>query len=156
MKIGAMKHPARKPLEEIEWVGQHGFDFVDFTLEPPAAGPDQLDLRAIRHALDQHRLGVVAHTAWFLPLGSPFRSIREACLSEFRRSLRAANQIGAEVMNLHYSKSPSFSPKEKTIEWHVEVLRRLCDEAATVGVTIVMEHVTSGGSEQLENIAAIM
>jgi sugar phosphate isomerase/epimerase len=77
-------------------------------------------------------------------------------LSEFRRSLRAANQIGAAVMNLHYSKAPSFSPKEKTIEWHVEVLRRLCDEAASVGVTIVMEHIPLGDSEQLENIAAIM
>jgi sugar phosphate isomerase/epimerase len=156
MKIGAMNHPARNPLQEIQWFGQHGFDFVDFTLEPPAADPDQLDLRAIRHALDQHGLGVVAHTAWFLPLGSPYGSIREACLSEFRRSLRAANQIGAAVMNLHYSKSPSFCPKEKTIEWHVEVLRRLCDEAASVGVTIVMEHIPRGGSEQLENIAAIM
>jgi len=39
MKIGAMNHPARNPLEEIDWFGQHGFDFVDFTLEPPAADP---------------------------------------------------------------------------------------------------------------------
>jgi sugar phosphate isomerase/epimerase len=156
MKIGAMNHPARNPLQEIDWFGQHGFDFVDFTLEPPAADPDQIDLRAIRHALDRHGLDVVAHTAWFLPIGSPFSSIREACLSEFRRSLRAATQIGAAVMNLHYSKSPSFSSKEKTIDWHVEVLGRLCAEASRVGVTIVMEHVPLGGSEQLENIAAIM
>jgi sugar phosphate isomerase/epimerase len=156
MKIGAMNHPARNPLQEIDWFGQHGFDFVDFTLEPPAADPDQIDLRAIRHALDRHGLDVVAHTAWFLPIGSPFGSIREACLSEFQRSLRAAHQIGAEVMNVHYSKSPSFTPKEKTIEWHVEVLGRLCDEAARVGVTIVMEHSPLGGSEQLENIAIIM
>jgi sugar phosphate isomerase/epimerase len=156
MKIGAMNHPARNPLQEIDWFGQHGFDFVDFTLEPPAADPDEIDTVAVRKALDRHGLDVVAHTAWFLPLGSPYGSIREACLSEFRRSLRADTQIGAEVMNLHYSKSPSFSPKEKTIEWHVGVLRPLCDEAARVGVTIVMEHVPFGGSEQLENIAAIL
>ena len=43
MKIGAMNHPARNPLEEIDWFGRHGFDFVDFTLEPPAADPDQID-----------------------------------------------------------------------------------------------------------------
>jgi sugar phosphate isomerase/epimerase len=75
MKIGAMNHPARNPLEEIEWIGKHGFDFVDFTLEPPAADPDKIDAKAVRVALDRHGLGVVAHTAWFLPFGSPFASI---------------------------------------------------------------------------------
>src|SRR5947208_942940 len=82
MKIGAMNHPARNPLEEIDWIGKSGFDFVDFTLEPPAADPDQIDPAAVRAALDRHSLGVVAHTAWFLPFSSPFTSIREACLVE--------------------------------------------------------------------------
>jgi sugar phosphate isomerase/epimerase len=71
MKIGAMNHPARNPLEEIDWFGRHGFDFVDFTLEPPAADPDRIDPAAVRAALDRHGLGVVAHTAWFIPIGSP-------------------------------------------------------------------------------------
>ena len=35
MQIGVMNHPARDPIGEIEWIGQNGFDFVDFTLEPP-------------------------------------------------------------------------------------------------------------------------
>src|SRR5260370_42083308 len=43
MKIGAMNHPARNPLEEIEWIGKDGFDFVDFPLEPTAADPDKID-----------------------------------------------------------------------------------------------------------------
>ena len=90
MKIGAMNHPARNPLEEIDWFGRQGFDFVDFTLEPPAADPNQIDPDAVRAALDRHGLSVVAHTAWFIPIGSPFGSIREASLVEFRRALRAA------------------------------------------------------------------
>jgi hypothetical protein len=36
MKIGVVNHPVRNPLAEIEWIGKNGFDFVDFTLEPPA------------------------------------------------------------------------------------------------------------------------
>jgi hypothetical protein len=72
MKIGAMNYPARNPLQEIEWFGEHGFDFVDFTLEPSAADPDQIDTVAVRKALDRYGLGVVAHTAWFLPIGSPY------------------------------------------------------------------------------------
>jgi sugar phosphate isomerase/epimerase len=156
MKIGAMNHPARNPLEEIEWIGKHGFDFVDFTLEPPAADPDQIDPAAVRAALNRQGLGVVAHTAWFLPFSSPFASIRGACLGEFRRALRVAHEIGAMVMNAHYSKPPSLFPKEQVIEWHVEVLSRLCQEAAEVGVAIVLEHIPFGGSDQLENIVAIM
>jgi sugar phosphate isomerase/epimerase len=156
MKIGAMNHPVRDPLEEISWFGKQGFDFVDFTLEPPAADPDQIDSAAIRGALDRYRLGVVAHTAWFIPFGSPFAGIREACIAEFRRALRAAKQIGATVMNVHYSKAPSFFSQEQVIGWQVEVLSKLCQEAAGVGVTIVLEHIPHGGPDQLENIVGIM
>jgi len=156
MKIGAMNHPARNPLEEIEWIGKNGFDFVDFTLEPPAADPDKIDPGAVRAALDRHGLGVVAHTAYYLPFATPFADIRAACLSEFRRALRAAREIGATVMNVHYGKAPGFFTKEQVIEWHVEVLSQLCQEAAAVGVAIVLEHIPFGGREQLENIAAIM
>ena len=156
MIIGAMNHPARNPLEEIDWFGRHGFDFVDFTLEPPAADPDLIDPRAVRAALDRHGLGVVAHTAWFIPIGSPFASIRQAALNEFRRALTKAKHIGAAVMNMHYGKPPGFFTPEQTIDWHVEVLSRLCQEAAEIGVTIVLEHIPHGGSNQLENIVAIM
>jgi sugar phosphate isomerase/epimerase len=156
MKIGAMNHPARNPLEEIDWFGRHGFDFVDFTLEPPAADPSQIDPAAVQAALDRHGLSVVAHTAWFIPLGSPFASVRDAALAEFSRALKTAQRIGAAVMNVHYGKSPGFFSREQIISWHVEVLSRLCREAAEVGMTIVLEHVPFGGSQQLENIVTIM
>src|SRR5262249_36176881 len=115
MQIGAMNHPARNPLEEIDWFGRQGFDFVAFTLEPPAADPAQTAPGAGRAALDRHRLGVVAHTAYYLPFATPFAGIREACLGEFRRALRAAHQIGAPVMNVHYSKAPGFFAKEQVV-----------------------------------------
>jgi sugar phosphate isomerase/epimerase len=112
VKIGAMNHPSRNAVKEIDWIGQHGFDFVDLTLEPPAA-PDHIDPGAVRAALDRHRLGVVAYTAWFLPFGSPFASVREACLGEFRRALRVGHQIGARVMNTHFSKPLQFFRPER-------------------------------------------
>jgi hypothetical protein len=57
-------HSAHNPLEEIDGFGRQGFDFVDFTLESPAALPGQIDPAAVGAALDRHALGVVAHTAW--------------------------------------------------------------------------------------------
>jgi len=59
MQIGAMNHPARSPLDEIEWIGTNGFDFVDLTLEPPAADPSQVDgavERAVRRSLALKRV----------------------------------------------------------------------------------------------------
>ena len=157
MRIGAMNHPARDPIAEIDWIGRHGFDFVDLTIEPPAADPDMIDPDAIRAVLERHGLGVVAHTAWFLPFGSPFRSLRLACLDEFRRCLATAQRVGATVMNVHYGKPPSASfSSEQVVEWHAEVLGPLCEEAAGSGMTIVLEHVPQGGPGQLELIAAIL
>ena len=52
--------------------------------------------------------------------------------------------------------SPGFFSKEQVVGWHVEVLSRLCQEAAEVGMTIILEHVPFGGSDQLESIVAIM
>ena len=156
MQIGAMNHPSRDPLAEIDWIGQSGFDFVDLTLEPPAADPGRINPTAVRAALARHGLGVVGHTAWFLPFGSPFAAVRQACLGEFRRALRAAHQIGATVLNVHYGKPPGFFGQAQVIDWHAEILGPLCREAADVGVTIVLEHVPHGGGEQLETIAAVM
>ena len=60
MKIGAMNHPAQNPVKEIKWFGQNGFDFVDLTLEPPAADPADLDIQRVCEALARQGLGVVA------------------------------------------------------------------------------------------------
>ena len=75
-------YSGRNPLGEIDWFGRHGFDFGDLTLGPPAADPGQIDLAVVRAALERHGLGVVAHSARFIPLGSAFANIREASLVE--------------------------------------------------------------------------
>ncbi len=156
MKIGAMNHPGKDPVAEIIWIGENGFDFVDFTLEPPRADPDEIDAAAIRAALNKYNLDVVAHCAWFIPLASPLAGIRRAALEEFRRSLKAAHAIGARVMNTHYFGVPHLFEPEKAIEWNAEVLAPLCEEAAELGVTIVIENTPQQGRDELENLLAIM
>ena len=42
------------------------------------------------------------------------------------------------------------------VGWHAEVLSRLCQEAAELGLSIVLEHIPHGGGDQLENIVTIM
>jgi len=158
MKIGGMNHPGRDPISEITWFGENGFDFVDFTLEPPCADPDQIEPGAIKDALAKYNLDVVAHCAWFIPLSSPFANLRQTSLAEFRRSLNAAHAIGAKVMNTHYIGVPQLFPPEKAIEWNVETLGPLCEEAAELGITIVIENNIKPwvSTNQLENLVTIM
>jgi sugar phosphate isomerase/epimerase len=155
MKIGAMNHPARDPLQEIDWFGQNGFDFVDLTLEPPAADPADLDIKEVREALARHGLGVVAHAAYFIPISSPFASLRRTALEEFRRALEGAAHIGAPTMTVHYQGIPPLFPPERCPEWHLDVLGPLCAQAAEVGVTILLEN-APGRPGQIDHIARIL
>jgi len=155
MKIGAMNHPARDPLDEIEWFGQNGFDFVDLTLEPPACDPADLDLEDVRGALRRHGLEVMAHAAYFIPISSPFAGLRQAALQELRRALEAAARLGAPMLTVHYQGIPPLFPPQRCPEWHLETLRPLCDYAAGLGVTILLEN-APGLPGQIEHIAHIL
>jgi sugar phosphate isomerase/epimerase len=155
MQIGAMNHPARDPLVEIDWFGRHGFDFVDLTLEPPAADPGELDAQAVRAALARHGLAVVAHAAYFIPISSPFAGLRRAALDELRRALETADRVGARMMTVHYRHIPPLFPPERTRDWHLEVLDPLCARAAELGVTVMLEN-APGGPGQIDHIAHIL
>ena len=61
MLIGTMNHPENDVLSEIEWIAEMGFEFVALTLEPPAASARTVNAAAIRAALEDHHLHVVAH-----------------------------------------------------------------------------------------------
>ena len=81
MLIGVMNYPARSLPEQIEWIGQSGFDFLDLTLEPPGAGSWNIDAPAIRELLAKYSLRVVGHTAPYLPIASPIIRIPKAAMA---------------------------------------------------------------------------
>ena len=97
MLIGAMNHPANDVVEEIEWMAAMGLDFLDLTLEPPAAASWRVDGRAIRRALEKHGMPAVGHTAFYLPLASAFESIRCAAVGELRQCLRSFRRSRGEM-----------------------------------------------------------
>jgi sugar phosphate isomerase/epimerase len=153
MQIGVMNNPALDLFEELEWIAKNGFDFVDLTLEPPAADPSEIDIEKVKDTLCRLKLGIVAHTAYYIPLSSPFKSIRQASLNEFRGALEVSQKLGATLMNVHYVEPPSLIPSENSISWHVEVLKPLCEEAASKNVTIMIENAPRRNQfERLEKI----
>jgi sugar phosphate isomerase/epimerase len=134
-----MNHPANDVLLEIEWMAKLGMDFIDLTLEPPAAASWRVDPHAIRRALEHYNMDVVGHTAFYLPLASPIEEIRQAAVEELRRCLDAFRIVGARWMNIHPDRAPMHD-RPFYIAKNVQSLRELLPHADRCGVGLMIEN----------------
>lgn len=140
MLIGAMNHPARDLFKEIDWIARMGFDFLDLTLEPPAADVRRLDLPALRASIEDNGLRVVGHTAYYLPLCSPFESLRRAAVHELKLCLEAFSQVGARWMNLHPDRQAPLHDRKFVIERNIQSLSALVPLARQHGIGLMIEN----------------
>lgn len=140
MQIGAMNHPARDVVQEIECIGEMGFDFVDLTLEPPQASARKVDARKIAAALQSQDLGVVGHTAYYLPLCSPFESLRCAAVEELKLCLEIFSAVGARWMNLHPDSQAPLHDRKFVVERNLQTIRELMPRARELGVGLMIEN----------------
>jgi sugar phosphate isomerase/epimerase len=140
MLIGTMNHPGRNLLEEIAWISDAGFDFIDLTLEPPMAAAQKIDLQSVRSALEEHQLPVVGHTAYYLPLCHPFESVRRAVVEEFKMCLEVFAALGAKLMNLHPDSHAPFHNRTFVIEKNLETIRALLPLSRELGVGLMIEN----------------
>jgi len=140
MLIGAMNHPRRDVLKEIDWIAQMGLEFVDLTLEPPVAATWKVNPPAIRRALDKHGLAVVGHTAYYLPLASPFESVRRAAVDELKKCVEVFSEVGAAWMNIHPSREPPMHPRGFAIERNIQSLQELLPFAREHNVGLMVEN----------------
>ncbi len=140
MLIGTMNHPARAIVDEIKWMAEMGLDFIDLTLEPPAAAVWKVNTKDVRRALGDHGLGVIGHTAYYLPLASPFESIRRAAIDELKHCLEAFAEVGAKWMNLHPGRKPALHDWKFTVDQNLRTLRDLVPTAQDHGVGLMVEN----------------
>jgi sugar phosphate isomerase/epimerase len=140
MQIGAMNHPQHDPLEEMRWMSEMGLDFVDLTLEPPRAASWLVDPRKIAEALRRYELGVVGHTAYYLPIASPFEEIRRAAVAELKRCMQIFAAVGAKWMNVHPDRYAPLHDRKFYIERDVLSLRELTESSKALGVGLMIEN----------------
>ncbi|EEF58699.1 sugar phosphate isomerase/epimerase family protein [Pedosphaera parvula] len=140
MLIGTMNHPAKDVIKEIEWIAGMGLEFVDLTLEPPAAALWNVDVEETRAVLKAHALPVVGHTAYYLPIASPFESVRRAAVEELKHCAEAFAKIGASWMNIHPDRNAPMHEKGFIIERNLQSLREINQTAQDVGVGLMIEN----------------
>src|SRR5438552_7315012 len=140
MKIGAMNHPQQDVCHEIAWMAQMELDFIDLTLEPPAAATWRVEAGRIRRTLEQHGLGVVGHTAYYLPIGHPFESVRAAAVGELRRCAQVFAEVGAKWMNIHPDRRAPMHDWRFVIQQNLRSLREVLETAEPLGVGVMIEN----------------
>jgi sugar phosphate isomerase/epimerase len=140
MLIGAMNHPARPLEEQIAWLRDSGFEFIDLTLEAPQAASWNIDVKGVQGLLERSRLKVVGHTAPFLPISSAVEELRQAALLEFKRCIDVFEQLGAKWMNVHPALTPMHS-RPFAVERNRASLAELLLYGREHGVGLMIENV---------------
>ncbi|MBV8844727.1 MAG: sugar phosphate isomerase/epimerase [Bryobacterales bacterium] len=140
MLVGAMNHPAAEVISEIRWMAEMGLDFIDLTLEPPAAAACKVNPAQLRNEIEKHGLKVVGHTAFYLPFASAFESIREAALGELKLCLEVFAEVGAHWMNLHPDHNTPMHPRSYFVQRNIVSITELMEPARKCGVGLMIEN----------------
>ena len=138
MLVGSMNNPGLPLEDELRRVAEGGFDFVDLTLEPPGAWPCEPD--EIRRLLADLGLGIVGHTAYYLPIASPFAELQSQAHAVLLATLDALAAAGASVVNVHPDPVTRLFPLDDVRAWNAEAIAALSEQASERGVTLVVEN----------------
>jgi len=155
MKIGFPTFPRGNIIKEIEWIGKNGFDFVDLFIEEDQIMPEKIDIKKTKQAIDKYKLGVVGHTAWYMPIGSPSRALRDAAIKEISRAFRVFEKLGAKYVTVHANWPSGMFSTEEGIDFQVESLKILAKKAKKHKLSIMYESL-DGKKDTLENVEAIL
>jgi len=140
MRFGGMNNPMIDIIEEIDVMAELGFDFLDLTLEPEETYSATVDVPKIVKALAECNMGLVGHTAWYLPVASPFPELREVAIRELERCMRVFRDLGTDRMNVHPFTRVPLHDEDWVIGQNIDALARLADFGREIGIKIMLEN----------------
>ena len=140
MKLGAMNNPRMHLMKEIERIGGLGLDFIDLTIEAPAATPEGHDWQVVRQAIADAGLQVVAHAAPYLPIHNASALVRQAAIDELRRCIDVAQVLGAPFCTTHFLGWPGFLDEDQGYEFYRQAYIILGKHGSERGVAVTLEN----------------
>jgi sugar phosphate isomerase/epimerase len=138
MLVGAMNFPGRSVLKEIHRIAEDRFDFVDLTLEPPAAWPAKG--KEVGSLIRDLGLAAVGHTAYYLPLASPFPELRRVARDLYRRGLDVFFDAGIDLVNVHPDPRVPLQSVEQVRARNADAISQLAEDAGELGIRIMVEN----------------
>jgi sugar phosphate isomerase/epimerase len=140
MQIGAMNNPMTDVIKEIRSYAECGFDYIDLTLEPQAAYSATLPVKRVKQELESAGLGIVGHSAYYLPIASSFPDLRECAIAEIMRDIDVFAELGASKVNVHPFVSVPLHENRWIREKNIDAFRRLLEHAKTYGIKLMLEN----------------
>ncbi len=147
-----MNHPAVPVTDELRRIAAAGFDFVDLSLEPPGGWP--VDPSAVRETLAETGLAVVGHTAWYLPIASPFAELRAQARALLREQFAVFAEVGARVVNLHPDAMNLMYALDEVRRRNAEAIEVLAADGEEHGIRVMVENLGRSFS-RVEDLAPI-
>ena len=138
--IGAMNHPAFPVTDEIESIAAAGMDFVDLRWSLPRQLPGTSIRRRFAVYWSRHKMAVVGHTAYYLPMASAIEELRRASVCELRRCMEAFSIIGARWMNVHADRHTPMHDRSFYIEQNLRSFEELMADTRRLGVGLMIEN----------------
>lgn len=136
-----MNNPRLDAGEEALWAAANGFTFLDLTLEGPRADLENLDQHRLGEIIRQTGLGVIGHTAWYLPFASPFARIRQAAVESVVETFDCFARLGAKWVNVHIAAVPALFSREDMVRWNGECFAQIVERASGYPFGIMVEHI---------------
>lgn len=133
-----MNFPGRSVIKEIHRIHEDSFDFVDLTLEPPAAWTP--DGKEVGRLLGDLGLSAVGHTAYYLPIASPFKELRAQARDLFRRGLDCFADAGVELVNVHPDQRIPLHTMQQVRAANAEAIAMLAQDAAQRRIRLMVEN----------------
>ncbi len=144
MKYGAMNFPVKPLLQEIEEIGELGFDYVELTMDPPEAAPQKVlaQKKSILNLLNRYKMGITGHLPTFVWTSDLYDSLRKASLQENFEALEASAELGIEKLVLHpgYITGMGKFVIDKAKRYGLESIEAILKKANSLGMTLCIEN----------------
>ncbi len=155
MLVGSMNTPALPLDDELRRIAEGGFDFVDLALEPPGAWP--VDGERVGRLLTELGLAAVGHTAYYLPIASPFLELREQAFALVGAAFETFAAAGVRLVNVHPDPVSRLFSERDVLARNADAIARLTEDAEERGLTLMVENLGRSFSkvEDFEPIFAV-
>lgn len=155
MKIGFLVNPRKDIYSEIKWIVENGFDFVDLFLEPDRNIIENLDPMKIIEIIKECNIETVGHTAWYLPIGSPMKQLRDEAVSIINDYIVFFSKINCCKMTIHANWPPSMFNNDEGINFQTESIQKILDFSKNFNIRIMYEPIDTI-NDSIENVGKIL
>jgi sugar phosphate isomerase/epimerase len=144
MQYGAMNFPVKPLRDELDTIAALGFDYLELTMDPPAAHYTTVreEKDGLLAALHRYGMRLVCHMPTFVSLADLTESIRKASLTEVLQSIETAALIGADKVVVHPAYIAGMGPHvpELARGFAMESLEVIASRAADLDLTLCLEN----------------